>query len=274
MVTADREAIDRRLLLQLRKAEVQHLHAALVSDHHVCGLQVAMGDAPLVCRANCVGQRNRDVQQLFERHALRRDELGQRLPLDQLHRQEQDAVLLLDRIDRDDVGMVQRGDGTGLALEPTAALRIGGQRMRENLQRDFAPQLPIVGEEDLAHAAGTDGADDPVVAERGRQQAPSVPRASAREGSGPRAECGVFQPLSPTRVGTMLGTNSRRKLESHAAMGPEGGSDDPSGDDDPITMCYVDSTFSTSLAAQATDIFTVQYSLSSMLIITPRTGRT
>ena len=43
--------------------------------------------------------------------------------------------------------------------------------MRENLQRNFAPQLSIFGEENLAHAAGTDGADDPVVAERGREQA-------------------------------------------------------------------------------------------------------
>ena len=67
--------------------------------------------------------------------------------------------------------MVQRRDGTGLALEPAAALRIGGQSVRENLQRNFAPQLSIFGEENLAHAAGTNGADNPVVTERGRQQA-------------------------------------------------------------------------------------------------------
>ena len=93
---------------------------------------------------------------------------------------------LFDRIDCDDVGVVQRGDGTGLAIEPAAALRIGGLRMRENLQRDFTSQLPVLGEEYLAHASGADGADDPVVAERGRDhRARSVPPARIANRPGP-----------------------------------------------------------------------------------------
>ena len=55
-----------------------------------------MRDATLVCRGNCVGQGNPHVQELLERHAVRWDELGERLPFDQLHCQEQDAVLLFD----------------------------------------------------------------------------------------------------------------------------------------------------------------------------------
>ena len=66
-----RQVVARRVLAQLREAEVQHLDAALVADHHVAGLQVAMRDAPLVGRADRVGQRDRELQQLLERHALR-----------------------------------------------------------------------------------------------------------------------------------------------------------------------------------------------------------
>jgi hypothetical protein len=55
-----------------------------------------MGDTPLVRGADGIRQRNRHLQPLIERHPLARDDLRQRLPLDQLHRHEQDAVLLLD----------------------------------------------------------------------------------------------------------------------------------------------------------------------------------
>ena len=71
---------------------------------------------------------------------------GQRLPFDQLHRQEDDAVLLLDGIDRDDVGMVQRGHGTCLTLEPIASLGIAGERVRKHFQSDSATQLRVVGQ--------------------------------------------------------------------------------------------------------------------------------
>ena len=40
-----------------------------VADHDVGRLQVAMGDTPLMCRADRVGQLNGEVQQILERHA-------------------------------------------------------------------------------------------------------------------------------------------------------------------------------------------------------------
>ena len=107
----------------------------------------------------------RDLQQLVERHALPRDDLGQRLADHQLHRQEGHAVLLVDGIDRDDVGVVQRGNRPRLALEAAAALRIVRRGLGQDLQRDAATELAVLGQQDLAHAACAEGADDPVGAE-------------------------------------------------------------------------------------------------------------
>ena len=71
--------------------------------------------------------------------------------------------MLVDRVDRDDVGMVERGDRTRFALEAVASLGVVGQRVREHLQGDAATELRVVGEEDFAHATRADRADDAVV---------------------------------------------------------------------------------------------------------------
>ena len=148
-----REAVEGRFFAQLGEAEIQYLHAAFVGDHDVGGLQVTMGDTPLVCGADGVGQRDAHLQQLVERHALPADDLGQRLADHQLHRQEGHAVLLVDGIDRDDVGVVQRGNRPRLALEAAAALRIVRHGLGQDLQRDPATELGVLGQQDLAHAA-------------------------------------------------------------------------------------------------------------------------
>ena len=81
-------------------------------------------------------------------------------------------------------------------------------RVRQHLQRDLAAQLRVFGEEDLAHAAGADGADDPVVAERGREQAPSVPRTA--NGS---------SRTSATSLGAYLRPIERLNWDSHSGRG-------------------------------------------------------
>jgi hypothetical protein len=155
----------------------------------------------------------------------------------------------------------------------------------------------------------------------------ALSRSEVRESEGQKADAQqTSAQLAFARMKTLAG-----KWKGHAAMGPqpgatapvrvslrvtsggaalmhemvpEGRSDDPSsGDDDPITMLYIDgdrlilthycdsgknglgwrassrqtasqwsSTFSTSPAAIGTAICTVRYSLLSMRIITPRTG--
>jgi hypothetical protein len=48
--------------------------------------------------------------------------------LDQFHREKVDPIGLLDRIDRDDVRVVESGEGTGFALEAREAEPLQGAR--------------------------------------------------------------------------------------------------------------------------------------------------
>lgn len=125
-----------------------------------------MDDAALVGGADGVGQRDGQLEQARERHAVLGNQLRQRLPLDELHGEEVHVAGLLDRVDGDDVGVVERGDGLGLALEALAALAVGADRGWEHLEGDAAVEVRILGRVDLAHAAVAEGARDPVVVQR------------------------------------------------------------------------------------------------------------
>ena len=65
------------------------------------------------------------------------------------------APRLFDAVHRGHVGMVQRGQELGFTLEAGDAIRIGGERVRQDLDRDLAAQLRVASTIDLAHSAGT-----------------------------------------------------------------------------------------------------------------------
>ena len=92
----------------------------LFGHHDVVGFQVAVGDALLVGSADRIGDGNSQLQELRQSHASLREKLGEPFPLNQLHRDEVDALGLLHRMDGNDVRMVEGGDGLGLSLETPA----------------------------------------------------------------------------------------------------------------------------------------------------------
>ena len=104
-----------------------------------------------------------------------RNQAIERLALHQLHREEAHAAGLLDRVDGDDVRVIERGDGLGLALEALRGARGRGHVGGQHLERDVAPSFVSVGAIDFAHPAGADGSGDPVVRERGADQGPGPP---------------------------------------------------------------------------------------------------
>ena len=53
-------------------------------------------------------------------------------------------------VDVPDVGMVQRGEDFGFALEASEAVRVGGERVGQDLQGNVAAKLRVGGAIDLA----------------------------------------------------------------------------------------------------------------------------
>jgi hypothetical protein len=58
--------------------------------------------------------------------------------------------------ERADVGVVERGDRLGLALEALAALLVLGEGGGEDLDGDAAVEAGVLPPPDLAHSAGAD----------------------------------------------------------------------------------------------------------------------
>src|SRR5581483_5664807 len=95
-----------------------------------------------------------------ERPAARQNRF-QRLAGHELHHDEEDVLLLLGRQNRDDVGMVQRGEEARLAeqLAEVRALAVG------DLERNLLVNPGVLGEVDRAESAAADRRQDLVLAD-------------------------------------------------------------------------------------------------------------
>ena len=114
------------------------------------------------------------------------------------------------RVDRDDVRMIEGGDRPRLALEALQALRVGRHLRREQLQRHAALERRVLGGIDLAHAAGAELLQDPIVAKRRPITVDSCPTsvkpASRRAGVWRRRAQPGTPPAGPPSRQTALGT--------------------------------------------------------------------
>ena len=128
-------------------------------------LQVAVDDSLVMRRRQCAGHCRPDARHLIERQAAPVDQGVQRLARDQLHRQEVRVAVLFDRVNGDDVRVVQRGQRARFAPEPLDAIGVGGHVRGKDLEGDVAPERGIRRPVDRAHAAAADEALDRVAAE-------------------------------------------------------------------------------------------------------------
>jgi hypothetical protein len=151
---------------ELGQTEVQDLHPTVLRDHHVRRLQVAVDDPLLVRRGQRVGQRDADVEYLPQRQSAGGEDTVKAVPLDQLHGQKMRAVVFLDGEQRDDVRVVEGGDGPGFALEARQPVGVAGHRGGEHLERHLAVKGGVHGQEDGAHAALANQPLDAVVRQR------------------------------------------------------------------------------------------------------------
>ena len=142
-----------------REAEIEQLGAG-TCEHDVARLQIAVNDAGAMCLVECRRDLDRDSDSLIDSERSTRDLIGERRTLEVFHDQEGRTLVLTDIEERADVGMSQLRDGAGLAVEPFAQARVGGERFRQSLDGDGSPQARIQGLVDLAHSSGAGGTDD------------------------------------------------------------------------------------------------------------------
>ena len=146
-----------------RDAEVCDLDAALVVEHHVVGLEVAVHDAAAVGEARGAQDLLGDVDRVLRRQRrVLADDRVERAPVEELHRDVVGAAPLAAVVDADDVGMRERGGAGGLAAEALDELLVLGEALVEQLDRDAAAELGVLGAVDLGHAAGANARHDPV----------------------------------------------------------------------------------------------------------------
>ena len=88
--------------------------------------------------------------------------LSERVALDQLENEALHPLADLETMNRRDVGMVQRGEQVGFALQPRRPFRITDQGLREDLDGDIPFELRIGGPVDLSHPARADAVADDV----------------------------------------------------------------------------------------------------------------
>jgi hypothetical protein len=134
-------------------------------DEDVVGLEVAVEDAVLVRLAEALGDLPRELQALELGDAALLEPLGQALAGQQLHDHVRAAVVglaVLVHADRRRVAQL-RGD-LELAAEPDDELGVGQALAPDQLDRDLAIDLGVVGLVDDAHAALADDLLDQVAA--------------------------------------------------------------------------------------------------------------
>ena len=96
--------------------------------------------------------------------AMRCDKI---LALDEFHHQRTDTAGFFEPVDVRDIRMVQGRERLGFAGESREPVRVTGEQIREDLERDIAVELRVARAVDLAHAAGANGGDHFIGTETG-----------------------------------------------------------------------------------------------------------
>ncbi len=155
---------------QLRQTEVDDFRVAVLGEHHVGRLEIAVDDALVVRAREPFGDLGGDFEGAVRRQRAARGQVAQLLAAHQLHRDEVDAVGFVDRVDDRDVRMFERGGSARLLNEPLAPVGVGHQLRRQHLERHLAVQAQVERAIDDAHAAAADLFDDLIVRERPADQ--------------------------------------------------------------------------------------------------------
>ena len=143
------------------QTHIGQLHDALRVDHDVLGLDVAVDQAVGVGVLEGVADLDDDLEGLLLAENLAVGEVvGDGLALDVLHDEVVVAARLADVDGLDDVGVVELAGGLAFLVEPLDVLRVLGETLGQDLDRDGAVEAELLGLVDDGHRAGAELAED------------------------------------------------------------------------------------------------------------------
>jgi hypothetical protein len=120
-----------------------------------------------LCCDKCIVERLNSLKTRF-RHASRAvqrsgDAVLQRHPIQKLHGDERFAMLVVNFVDRADIGVIQRRGSFRFALKPAKGLRVFGYVVGQELESHKPSEFLILSLVDHAHAATAEFLDGAVV---------------------------------------------------------------------------------------------------------------
>ena len=144
----------------LREAEIENLGVAARGDEKIRRLDVAMNDAFRVRRIERIGDFNGQRDGVFDLDGAAIDAVLERLPVEKFHGDERASAIFGNFVDGADVGMIQGRGGASFAAETFEGLRVLGDVVRQEFQRDEAAERNILGFIDNAHPPTAELFDD------------------------------------------------------------------------------------------------------------------
>ena len=149
----------------LRDAEIRDLNVAATIDENVRRLDVAVHD-PLIVRV-LQGVAELDEEPLDDangKRGVRSDQGIERRAVHELHDEKQRIAFVADRVDHDDVRMIQLRRRPCLALEPLFHSFVEGEVRQHGLDRHLPVQPQVIREVDGGHTPTSDLFADLVLA--------------------------------------------------------------------------------------------------------------
>ena len=155
-----------------RQPEIQDLRLAVLVDQDIAGFQIAVDDAALMGVLNGFTDLNHQGQPLARVQVPCIGIFAQGLAVDDLHGEErlepEPGIGRAGLIDLGDARMLEAAERLGFLLEAAKKFRAGPGGL-DDLQRDSAPRLILLGLIHGPHPAFTQKADDPVTPDAWRE---------------------------------------------------------------------------------------------------------